>query len=418
MRLKTSEVKYESMLVLMFFLAWGFLFLDRQALSMLMPLMIEDIAMTNTQIGQVNMWQTIGFAVSAPVFAILSDRLGHKKQIIFWATMVTSVLALITMFAGSYGYLLIVRTLLGASEGVILPIAISMLAAVSRPKKLGRNMGLIYAGSAVIGVAIGPVVVTQLGELFNWRWSFLFVSFPSFVTALLMLKYIKPDVPSTENQPSGRESVSFQQIFSVLKNRNILICVLLSICCMGAMWTFNSFIPLYLTQVSLLSVTKMGLVMGLFGLLTIFWQVFIPFSSDKVGRKPAMIGYAFLAVGTPMMLFLYPESWMSLAVYVMIGGVILALNTIYQSIIPVESVPGSVMATANSLIMGTGELIGALSIGLSGVLADAYGLTAVMVVIAVCFLTASIVSFTLRETLKGKEKPVKHVPMPEAAGSE
>ncbi|MFC2949707.1 MFS transporter [Virgibacillus sediminis] len=418
MNLKTSEAKYESMLVLLFFLAWGFLFLDRQALSMLMPLIIEDIALTNTQIGQVNMWQTIGFALSAPTFAILSDRLGHKKQIIFWATMVTSILALITMFANSYGYLLVVRTLLGASEGVILPIAISMLAAVSRPKKLGRNMGLIYAGSAVIGVTIGPVVVTQLGELFSWRWSFFFVSFPSFVTALLMLKYIKDELSSTAGQQTGSESVSFQQILSVLKNRNILICVLLSICCMGAMWTFNSFIPLYLTQVSLLSVTNMGLVMAMFGLLTIFWQVFIPFSSDKVGRKPAMIGYAFLGVGAPIMLFLYPESWMSLAIYVMIGGVILALNTIYQSIIPVESVPGSVMATANSLIMGTGELIGAISIGVSGVLADAYGLTAVMLVIAVCFTAASIISFTLKETLKGKEKTKENVPLPEVAGGD
>src|SRR5690606_1153237 len=145
-------LSYETILVMLFFVAWGFLYLDRQAISMLMPMIIEDIALNNTKIGQINMWQTIGFAISAPIFAILSDRLGHKKKILFWATLVTSILALITMFAGSFNYLLIVRTLLGASEGIILPLSISMLAAVSRPTTLGQNMGLVYAGAAVIGV--------------------------------------------------------------------------------------------------------------------------------------------------------------------------------------------------------------------------------------------------------------------------
>lgn len=135
-------LSYETILVMLFFVAWGFLYLDRQAISMLMPFIIEDIALTNTKIGQINMWQTIGFALAAPTFAILSDRLGHKKTILFWAMIVTSVLALLTMFAETYTYMLIVRTLLGASEGVILPISLSLLASVSRPTTLGRNRGL------------------------------------------------------------------------------------------------------------------------------------------------------------------------------------------------------------------------------------------------------------------------------------
>ncbi|WP_227937792.1 MFS transporter [Alkalihalobacillus deserti] len=400
----TKEIKYETTLVMIFFLAWGFLYLDRQAVSMLMPLIIEDIALTNTKIGQINMWQTIGFAISAPIFAIVSDRLGHKKKIVFWATFVTSVLAFLTMFADSYGYLLIVRTLLGASEGVILPISISLLAAVSRPTKLGRNMGLVYAGAAVIGVAIGPVVVTQLGELFDWRYAFLFVSIPSFIAALLILRFVKESDLSAKED--GQENINFSinSILSSLKNRNILTCVLLSIFCMGAMWTFNSFLPLYLTQVSMLSVTNMGIVFSIFGLFTIAWQVFIPYSSDKIGRKPAMTGYLAMAIVTPLVLFFFPQSVASLVIFVMIGGIILAMNTLYQSIIPVESVPVTVMATANALIMGTGELIGAFSIGFSGVMADKYSLTAVMLVISISYLIAFLISFALMETLKGKAK--------------
>lgn len=49
-------LSYETVLVMLFFVAWGFLYLDRQAISMLMPFIIEDIALTNTKIGQINMW--------------------------------------------------------------------------------------------------------------------------------------------------------------------------------------------------------------------------------------------------------------------------------------------------------------------------------------------------------------------------
>lgn len=401
MGLLKKGIQYETKLVMLFFVAWGFLYLDRQAISMLMPMIIEDIALNNTKIGQINMWQTIGFAISAPIFAILSDRLGHKKQILFWATLVTSILALITMFAGSFNYLLIVRTLLGASEGIILPISISMLAAVSRPTTLGRNMGLVYAGAAVIGVAIGPVVVTQLGELFDWRYAFLFVSLPSFVAALLMLKVVK-EIEVSPIAAAGTKTVTVSSILSGLKNRNILICTLISVFCMGAMWTFNSFLPLYLTQISQLSITQMGIVFSLFGLLTIVWQIFIPYSSDKIGRKPAMIGYLAMAMVTPLVLFIFPNSAASLVILVLFGGIILAMNTIYQSIIPVESVSPLVMASANALIMGVGELIGAFSIGFSGVLADAYSLTAVMLVVPISYFVAFLISFGLIETLRTK----------------
>nr|WP_316045900.1 MFS transporter [Planococcus glaciei] len=304
------------------------------------------------------------------------------------------------MFAGSFNYLLIVRTLLGASEGIILPISISMLAAVSRPTTLGRNMGLVYAGAAVIGVAIGPVVVTQLGELFDWRYAFLFVSLPSFIAAMLMLKVVK----EVEVSPLAAEAntVTVSSILSGLKNRNILICTLISVFCMGAMWTFNSFLPLYLTQISQLSITQMGIVFSLFGLLTIVWQIFIPYSSDKIGRKPAMTGYLAMAMVTPLVLFIFPNSAASLVILVLFGGIILAMNTIYQSIIPVESVSPLVMASANALIMGVGELIGAFSIGFSGVLADAYSLTAVMLVVPISYFVAFLISFGLIETLRTK----------------
>lgn len=409
-----AALRYERIVIAIFFLTWGLIFLDRQALSILTPLMIHEIALSNAQVGQVNMWQTIGYAVSAPVFALISDRLGNKKTILMIGIMATAVLSAVTMAANSFESLLLIRTLLGASEGVILPIAIAMVAAVSSPGKFGRNVGLVYAGAAVIASTIGPVVATQLAELLNWRFAFLFISIPSFIAGILVWVFIKKTTaPAMVDQATSRESMA--DLLSGLKNRNILVCVVISIFSMAGLWTFASFVPLYLTGVSQLSVSNMGLVMSAFGVFTILWQVFLPYSSDKTGRKPAMIGYAVLAGATPALLFLFPQNVVSIVVYILFGGVIMTLTSLFNSIIPIESVSPKVMATASAVIMGVGEMLGSFAVGISGSLADVYGLPIVMLVAAGAYVVVALVSLALVETRRRQDKtPVEELGVTEA----
>jgi predicted MFS family arabinose efflux permease len=181
--------------------------------------------------------------------------------------------------------------------------------------------------------------------------------------------------------------------------------VVISVFAMAGLWTINSFVTLYLTEVSALAVTTAGVVMSLFGIFTIFWQVFLPYSSDRIGRKPAMVGDAVLAAVTPALLFLFPQSGVTLVVYVVIGGIFLTLTSLFTSIIPVESVPASVMATASALIMGIGELLGAFVVGGAGSLADSYGLPAVMAAAAVAYVVAALVSLALKESRKKVDSP-------------
>jgi predicted MFS family arabinose efflux permease len=390
---------YENRLVSIFFLSWGLIFLDRQIMSILLPLIIRDVPLTNGEIGQVNMWQTICVAISAPTVALLADRIGSRKLILFVAIVATSVLSALTMAANSLVYLIVVRSLLGVSEGVVLPLAIALIAAACPPNRLGRNVGLVYAGAAVIASTIGPTVVTQVATATSWRSAFLFVSVPSLLAAALVWFFVTDTGPRADTQPvSGPTRAT---LVSALRNRNIIICVLISVFAMAGGWTFNSFITLYLTEISELSITTAGLVMSLFGIFTIFWQVFLPYSSDRIGRKPAMIFYAALASTTPILLFLFPRSVAVLVVYVVIGGIFLTLPALFISIIPVESVPASVMATAGALIMGVGELISAFVVGGAGQLADRYGLGAIMATSGLSYLVVVLVSGALKET-KGR----------------
>lgn len=399
---------YEYRLVGIFFLSWGLIFLDRQALSILMPPMIDDIPLTNSDIGQINMWQTICYAVSAPIFALMADRLGNRKRILLVGIFATAAFSTLTMAADSLGFLIVVRALLGASEGVVLPVAIALVAVASPARRLGRNVGLVYAGAAVIASTIGPVVITQIASATTWQVTFVVISLPSFVAGLLVLFLVhEPERATSADAP---EMPLGAAVRAAVGNRNVLVCVVISVFAMAGLWTINSFITLYLTEVGGLAVTTAGVVMSLFGICTIFWQVFLPYSSDRIGRRPAMVGYGLLAAVTPAMLFLFPTSAVSLVVYIAIGGVFLTLTSLFTSIIPVESVPTGVMATAGALIMGIGELLGAFVVGAAGSLADTYGLGAVMVAAAAAYVAVALVSLGLRESRRRDSTSVAERP--------
>jgi len=55
---------------------------------------------------------------------------------------------------------------------------------------------LVYAGAAVIASTLGPVVVTQVAQLWDWQAAFLFVAIPSFIAGVLVWLFVK-DTPAT-----------------------------------------------------------------------------------------------------------------------------------------------------------------------------------------------------------------------------
>jgi predicted MFS family arabinose efflux permease len=403
MSVQNKSIRYELWLAFIFFLTWGFIFLDRLALSYILPYMLDELALNNTQIGQVNMWQTIGFAIAAPFFSLISDRLGNRKRVLIISVFLTAIFSGMTMLVQSYGTLLALRFAVGVSEGAILPLAVAITAAFSTPGKFGRNVGIIYCGAAVIASTLGPTFATQMAELTNWRMAYLLVSLPSFLIGFVIWKFVKepPRNPDAHNMPQER---FVQSLFELLKYRNIVVCIIMCILTMAGIWIYLGFTPLYLTTNGGLSPERMGFVMSVFGLVAILWQFGMPSVSDYTGRKPAMIVYSILCCITPLALYLYPGHWISIASIIAFGGVIVSLTSMHVSIIPTETVPPRLAATSSALIMGIGEFVGAFVVGLAGSLADIYGLPVVMLVGAVAYMLTAIVAFALVESNPRKLK--------------
>ena len=186
----------------------------------------------------------------------------------------------------------------------------------------------------------------------------------------------------------------------MLSNRNILVCVVMSILLVGFLVVFFAFTPIYLVQVRGVSAEKMSWIMSSFGLASIAIAFIVPGLSDRIGRKPVAIVAGLLGVIIPLGALwadgssLWPYYFCFAA-----GAAISGVFPLAMATIPSEVVPPGLTATAMSLTMGTSEIVGGVLAPLiAGKLADAHGLQITLWIAAGFAVAVGLVAMLLRET--------------------
>lgn len=402
---------YEWFMTWTFFFCFGFIFLDRLAISYLLPIIQPNLNISNTQVGYIGFVTTGAYAVSAIVFGALSDRSGKRKIWLLIFLAITGLSSGAGVLVDSFGQLLVVRGIVGIGEGPLWPLMMAMLSNVSREDRFGRNSGITNVGVGVLAVTLGPIFITQLVQVASWQWTFLLSSIPTFVVLLVIGLFIKEqpfEVDKTKVKAGG-----FSAIIELIKIKNIVICMLICIGSMAGYWTLMLYAPLYLTEVAKVSVTEMGYISSAMGVLYIIYSFAVPSLSDRFGRKSMLILFYVLCTVAPLAMWALSGTSTSVVIYILFGGVPGAMSPLFMILIPMETVPDRLKASAQGLIMGFGEFIGGSIFPIfAGWVADTRGLSATMGVAAIMLGVDVVLGLFLTETLRRK----KAVTVPAAAG--
>lgn len=389
---------YENRLLLILFLCFGFVFFDRLALSFLFPFIAEDLNLNNAQLGMLSSVLALTWAISGATFGAYADRKQSKKIILVFAVIAFSLFSALSGMVATFITLLIFRGLMGIAEGPVLPISQSLLASASTPRRRGLNMGLVNASApGLIGAVIAPPVLIWIATEFGWRSAFYSTVIPGALIALLIWLFVRNqhvhDDLKEEHSKAGKADY-----MSLLKNRNIILCVLIS--CFYISWfiTLISFTPTFLMQIKEFSPATMGGIMGSLGFAWMVWGFIVSSVSDKFGRKPAIIFFSILATCCPFVL-LYVEDAGTMLPLIFMTYTGLGCFTLFMATIPAETVPHHQVASALGLIMGVGELFGGfITPTVAGFAADIYGLEIVMWIAAAGSAIATILACFLKET--------------------
>lgn len=386
---------YELRVVLLLGLAYGFAYFDRMALTFVSPFVIEELGLSNFEVSALGSGLSATWAIGALVFGLLSDRMGRRKPFLLVAMVVFSLCSILSGLSQGFWQLLAARMVMGAAEGPFLPICLAIIIAASAERRRGLNAGIVQnVFGAILGTAVAPVVLVWLAEEYSWRFAFLMAGVPGLVLALLIWRFID-EPPDTRDPDAPAPSLGL----ALLQERNIWLCSLISCLLVGWVVVGSIFYPLYLVGPRALEPATMSGVMAALGLCPAIGGVLVTWISDRVGRRPPLIGFALLMATSPLVMLWFDGPLPLFTGLLFVGWIGMGVFPLFMGVIPGETLAKGLAATAMGLVVCIGELTGGVFAPLvAGWLADAAGLQLPMLIMVGLALAAALVALGLKET--------------------
>jgi MFS transporter, ACS family, hexuronate transporter len=388
---------YQIGLVALLSINFGIVFFDRNALSFLMPFVLPDLGLSNTQVGMLASALSLTWAGAAFGIGVVSDKTGSRKALLIIATLAFSVCSFLSGIATSFAMLLAARLLMGAAEGGVMPISQALVAAEVRPERRGLAMGVTQNfGSNLLGSFAAPVLLAAFAIHAGWRHAFFLAGAPGLVSALLMWRFVREQPPVEQDPAQPHEKLTLGAAFA---ERNVLICAAMGVLLVSYLVICWAFMPLYLTQVRGYDPQTAGWLMGTLGVSATIGAFVISGLSDRLGRRPLMIVMPLIGVILPVGALYYTGSVWALAAMFFVGWGLNGIFPLFMATIPSESVDPKHQATVLGLCMGTGEVLGGvLAPSIAGMAADRMGLTAPLWIMLGLTILSALLALGLRET--------------------
>ena len=175
--------------------------LDTTIVNVALNTLSKDLHSPLSQVQWVITGYLLSLAAVIPVTGWAARRFGAKQVYMTSLVLFTAGSALCGL-ANSVTSLVVFRILQGAGGGMIMPVAMMIMAQVAGPQRMGRVMGFVSM-PAMIAPILGPVVGGLILENLHWSWIF-FVNVPIGVIAFVLGWRM---LPRTDSGVAGRLDV-------------------------------------------------------------------------------------------------------------------------------------------------------------------------------------------------------------------
>ncbi|MCC8395800.1 MFS transporter [Paraburkholderia sp. MMS20-SJTR3] len=430
------DVAYEWKAVALLALGFGLVGLDRWLIAPLFPSIMKDLNLNAQDLGNCIGILGLSWGIFAALMGGISDRIGRRKVLIP-SIIAFSLLSGFSGIAGGLTSLLAVRALMGVAEGSFCPTSFAATADASHPKRRGFNLGLQQSGFALFGLALAPIIATQLLSVMSWRGVFALVSVPGLILGALMYFVIREPKAAAKPaadpaaKPAARASAHGAAHGAaasaergnwrdVLKSRNIPVAMAALFCAMTGVFVLGAMLPLYLTEYLSLDTQRMGVVVSAIGFGGFIGQFGLPGLSDLIGRRPAsIVGFA----GTAVMLYLFrglgAQPVQLFAVLFVASFFTLGLVSLLSGPVATEAAPLGMISTAIGIVVGAGEIFGGgIAPALAGFVATHFGIQNILWLPICAVLLGIVVSLLLEETAPARVRRRGGAPALELPASE
>jgi len=210
MKERLSNLRW--LMISLVFLATAINYLDRQTLSVVAPILIDQFHMSNEMYARIifafMLAYTIMNAASGPIIDRLGTRAGYALTTAWW-----SVAAMIHALARGPWSLAIYRFLLGMGEAGNWPAGVKVVAEWFPARERALASGVFNSGSS-LGAIIAPPIVVWIVLKSGWREAFAAVGGVGLIWVLLwLLIYRTPEEVKEVKKAERAPSVPLRALF-------------------------------------------------------------------------------------------------------------------------------------------------------------------------------------------------------------
>jgi len=362
-------------------LVYGCFYLNRLNFAPVIPLIMEDLKLSHTQVGLISTFFFAFHAAAQFPAGYLSDILGPRKIITLGG--VTSSLANLFFSAGSsLFYLIGFQSLNGLGQGGGWGPSVKLLNNWFPESERGRALG-IYATCACIFTIIAYALAGYLGKTFGWRAAFWTVSI--ILLSVLFVYWVvvadHPDGNSVQSfqyrppEPAEKSSGNRNKLIVILSNRDMRMACLGFCCLCYIRYAILVWLPAYLYESYGLSLVTASLLAAVYPLAGLVASPLGGYLSDVAfggRRKPLLlIALSLVLLSTIFLASADRLEWVMILIFSV--GFFEQLISPQFFALELDLIPPELAGTGAGFFEAGGHLGSMCAMFFSGLLVDVFG---------------------------------------------
>ena len=287
----TSFTGYQKAVIFLLAVVSFTIVLDFMVMAPLGDMLMKTMNLNATQFASAVSAYAFSAGISGLLAAGFADRFDRKKLLLFfYAGFIIGTF--LCGIASSYQLLLLGRIVTGLFGGVLGSISMAIITDLFSFEQRGRVMGYVqmaFAVSQVAGIPIGLFLANKMG----WEAPFFLIVFLSVLTALSILKFIKP--VSAHIGAAGRTNPFRHLQKTVSKPSYILPFITTAMLSIGGFMMMPFSTPFVINNLQI-SQHDLPLIYIVTGIGSMIILPLIGKLSDKIGKFPTFIMGTVLAI--------------------------------------------------------------------------------------------------------------------------
>jgi sugar phosphate permease len=221
-------------------------YLDRQALSVVAPVVAGELKLDNEQLGRLLSAFFYTYAAMHIAVGWILDRYNIRYTYGLFVAL-WSCSQILAGFARGFGDLFVCRLFLGAFETAGQTGAARIIARTLPPRERTFANGLMMSGGS-IGAMLAPLLMIFLANRYGWRFGFIVLGALGLLWAAAWLWWFRPAASVAQGTSNRATLTEADQFRVILRNPRFWACVAGAACTIPILHISASWVPTYLVQ--------------------------------------------------------------------------------------------------------------------------------------------------------------------------